>query len=58
MKDVIIVDPDGVCWQFERVAWSLAEEPEKCDLCEYYNEDSGECRKIARGEQSVTLEEE
>ncbi len=56
MKDTIIVDPDGVCYQFQRVSWSLIEEPEKCDLCEFYNEDSGECRKIARGEQTIVIE--
>lgn len=56
MKDAIIVDPDGVCHLFQRVSWSLIEEPEKCDLCEFYNEDSGECRKIARGEQEIVIQ--
>ncbi len=37
------VDPHGNCKFFDRVLWSLIEEPDDCELCSYFDEDSSEC---------------
>ncbi len=39
----IPVAPQDVCRYFDRVSWSLIEEPDFCELCIHYDEDSGTC---------------
>lgn len=43
MDEMIVVDPNGVCRYFDRVSWSLIEEPDICDLCNHYVEDGSKC---------------
>lgn len=43
MADFTAVKPDDVCRHFDRVSWSLIEEPDICENCNYYMEDSGCC---------------
>ena len=45
MEETRIVDPNGVCGSFDRISWSLIEEPEVCELCRYYEEDSSRCSR-------------
>ena len=39
----ITVSPNDVCRYFDRVSWSLIEEPDICELCTHYEEDAGVC---------------
>ena len=43
MENAKVVDPNGVCGSFERISWSLIEEPEVCELCCYYEENDSRC---------------
>lgn len=45
MKEERKVDPRSVCAGFDRIAWSLIEEPEVCELCRYYEEDGSRCTR-------------
>ena len=39
-------DPNSNCIDFERVSYSLIEEPEVCEWCIFY--DDGVCKKACR----------
>ena len=45
------VDPNGVCRYFSRVSYSLDEEMDACDVCNYYDEDGSVCRCPANYEE-------
>ena len=45
MENAKVVDPNGVCGGFDRISWSLIEEPEVCELCRYYDEDGRCCTR-------------
>lgn len=44
MSEPVIVKADDVCKFFDRVSWSLIEEPDICELCNYYEENGSLCR--------------
>lgn len=39
------VDPNGFCAGFDRCCTSLIEEPETCDVCNFYSDKDGTCRR-------------
>lgn len=39
----IAVSPNDVCRHFDRVLWSLIEEPDICELCTHYVEATSAC---------------
>lgn len=39
------VDPNANCRFFERVLWSLIEEPDVCALCVHFDEDRSACTR-------------
>lgn len=43
MAEPIKVAPDHVCKYFDRVFWSLIEEPDICELCNHYEENGSLC---------------
>lgn len=43
MQNSLRTDPNGNCIFFERAVWSLIEEPEICDLCAYFQDETGTC---------------
>lgn len=42
-KEYPHTEPEGFCGCFERVSFSLIEEPESCDVCIYYRETDSVC---------------
>lgn len=40
-----IVEENGFCAHFERINASLIEEPETCDVCQYYCDRDNTCRQ-------------
>ena len=40
-----VVDPNGLCPNYEKGEMALPEEMDTCDLCRYYLDDSGRCSK-------------
>lgn len=50
MSEYITVAPNDVCRYFDRVSWSLIEEPDICELCRHYLEDSSQCGCEARNQ--------
>lgn len=53
MSRPIPVRPDDVCRHFDRVFWSLIEEPDICELCNHYEEEGCCCICPARCEESL-----
>jgi len=45
MEKEKVVNPNGVCAAFDRISWSLIEEPEVCELCRYYEENGSRCTR-------------
>ena len=43
MADPIRVEPNSNCIHFDRVSWSLIEEPDVCELCSHYEENGSLC---------------
>lgn len=43
MSEPILVAPNDVCRYFDRVSWSLIEEPDICELCIHYDESHSHC---------------
>lgn len=43
MSEPLVVAPNDVCRYFERVFWSLIEEPDICELCVHYDEARSHC---------------
>ncbi len=43
-KEYPKVSPEGFCARFERSATSLIEEPEYCEVCEFFNDADSTCR--------------
>lgn len=44
-----VVDPEGFCAFFDRCDTSLIEEPETCDVCNFYCDRDSSCRCPKRG---------
>lgn len=52
MAQLISVAPNDVCRHFDRVSWSLIEEPDICELCSHYVEENSRCSCPERNPES------
>ena len=52
MPEALRVPPNSNCRHFDRVFWSLIEEPDVCELCSHYEDNGSLCTCEAQIQES------